>query len=51
MQGQDTGILNSTRRRYDMQPEVVAFMAAVVLAVINIIRFWIVWERRYDDEE
>jgi len=34
-----------------MQPEVVAFMAAVVLAVINIIRFWIVWERRYDDDE
>lgn len=34
-----------------MQPEVVGFMAAVVLAIINIIRFWIVWERRYDDDE
>ncbi len=32
-----------------MQPEVVAFMAAVVFAVIKIVEFWITWERR--DEE
>jgi len=34
-----------------MSPLDMTFMAAVVLAVINIIRFWIVWERRYDDDE
>ena len=32
-----------------MQPEVVAFMAATVFAVIKIVEFWIIWERRNED--
>lgn len=29
-----------------MQPEVVAFYAALVFAVVKIVQLWIIWERR-----
>jgi hypothetical protein len=32
-----------------MQPEVVAFMAAVVFAVFKIVEFWIIWERAEEE--
>ena len=32
-----------------MQPEVVAFMGAVVLAVFKIVQFWIVWELKKEE--
>lgn len=31
-----------------MQPEVVGFMCAVVLAVVMIVRLWVVWDK--DDD-
>ena len=34
-----------------MQPEVVAFMGAVVFAVFKIIQLWIVWELKRGDNE
>ena len=51
MQGQDTEISISTRRRYDMSPLDVAFMAAVVFAVYKIVDFWIAWEWGDDEIE
>lgn len=32
-----------------MQPEVVAFMAAVVFGVFKIIQLWIVWEFKKEE--
>ena len=32
-----------------MQPEVVAFFSALVLALVKIVQFWIVWETRDND--
>lgn len=33
-----------------MQPEVVAFMAAVVFGVFKIVQLWIVWEFKRGDD-
>lgn len=37
-------VLCTARRRYEMSPLDVAFMAAVVFAVYKIVDFWIAWE-------
>lgn len=52
MQGQDTGIsISMRRRRHEMSPLDMTFMAAVVFAMYKIIDLAIVWYRKEEDDE
>ena len=33
-----------------MQPEVMCFFAAIVVALVKIVQLWLVWDNREEDE-